>query len=101
MTVRECAGCGLLQIVPSLSRGMTAQCSRCPTILHRVSAHSLDHSMALTIAALVLLAILCLTTLMGVETAGISLQAGLFSGPEELVRRGMAPLAIVVVFVVV
>jgi paraquat-inducible protein A len=36
-----------------------------------------------------------------VETAGISRQAGLFSGPEELVERGMTSLAVVVVFVTV
>jgi paraquat-inducible protein A len=38
---------------------------------------------------------------MNVETAGITLTAGLFSGPEELVRRGMGELAAVVVFVTV
>ena len=38
---------------------------------------------------------------MSVETAGISRQAGLFSGPEELVQRGMTALAVVVVFVTV
>ncbi len=57
--------------------------------------------MALTVAALVLLAVMCTTTLMSVETAGISLQADLLSGPEELVRRGMPSLAAVVVFVTV
>ena len=44
---------------------------------------------------------MCVTTLMSVETAGISRQAGLFSGPEELVERGMTSLAVVVVFVTV
>ena len=44
---------------------------------------------------------MCVTTLMSVETSGITLTAGLFSGPEELVRRGMGELAAVVVFVTV
>jgi len=53
----------------------------------------------LTLAALVLLGVMCVTTLMSVETAGITLHAGLLSGPEELVQRGMTALAAVVVFV--
>jgi len=57
--------------------------------------------MALTVAALVLMLVLCANTLMSVETAGIYHVADLFSGPDELVRRNMAPLAAVVLFVTV
>jgi paraquat-inducible protein A len=99
--LRECPGCGLLQTVPALRPGGAARCARCPTILRRVSAHRLDHIAALTVAALVLLAIMCTTSLMSVETAGIRHVANLFSGPEELVRQNMAPLAAVVLFVTV
>jgi paraquat-inducible protein A len=69
--------------------------------LRRATAHRLDHIIALTLAALVLLAVMCATALMSVETAGISHVADLFSGPEELVRQNMAPLAAVVLFVTV
>jgi hypothetical protein len=62
---------------------------------------SLEHNIALTLAALVLLAIMCTTTLMDVETAAIRLTAGLFSGPAALVRRGMGELAAAIVFVTV
>ena len=99
--LRECPGCGLLQMVPALAPGSSAYCARCPTILRRVSAHRLDHIIALTAAALVLLAIMCTTPLMGVETAGIRHVADLFSGPDELVRQSMGPLAAVVLFVTV
>ena len=75
---------------PSLKPGMSARCARCPTTLHRVGPHSLDYSIALTVGALVMLIIMCATTLMNVQTAGIVHQAGLFSGPVELVHRGMA-----------
>jgi len=44
---------------------------------------------------------MCSTTLMSVQTAGIAHTANLFSGPAELVRRNMAALAVVVVFVTV
>ncbi len=99
--LRECPGCGLFQMVPALIPGRSAQCARCPTILRRVTAHRLDHIMALTVAALVLLLVMCATTLMSVETAGIYHVADLFSGPDELVRQNMAPLAAVVLFVTV
>lgn len=80
---------------------MTAQCIRCPTTLRRTSAHRIDHIIALTVAAFVLLVVMCSTTLMSVETAGIRRTAGLFSGPEELVRQNMGELGAVVVFVTV
>jgi paraquat-inducible protein A len=97
----ECHACGLLQTVPALAPGETARCVRCPTVLHRASAHRLDHIIALTLAAVILLATMCATTMMSVETAGISHTAGLFSGPIELVRQNMPALAAVVVFVTV
>jgi paraquat-inducible protein A len=97
--IKECSGCGLFQTIPPLRRGMTARCVRCPTTLSRHAAHSLDHSIALTVGALVLLLIMCSTTLMNVQTAGISHRAGLLSGPFELVQRGMSGLAVVVLFV--
>jgi len=81
--------------------GMTAYCERCSTTLHRTTSHPLDHSLALVLAALVLLIVMCTTTLMSVQTAGIAHSAYLLSGPAELVQRNMAPLAIVVVFVTV
>jgi paraquat-inducible protein A len=98
---RECPGCGLLQTVPVLPPGMTAQCARCTTTLRRTTAHRLEHVIALSLAALVLLVVMCSTTLMSVETSGISHVADLFSGPQELVRRNMAGLAAVVLFVTV
>jgi paraquat-inducible protein A len=99
--LRECPGCGLVQLIPELDPGTSSGCARCPTVLRRVSAHSLQHVAALAVAALVLLAVMCSFPLMSVETAGIRRVANLFSGPEELVRQQMAPLAVVVLFVTV
>ncbi len=99
--LRECPACGLIQTVPALAPGMTAQCVRCPTTLRRASAHRFDHIIALTVAAFILLVVMCSTTLMSVETAGIKRAADLFSGPEELVRQNMGELAVVIIFVTV
>ena len=78
---------------------MTAQCVQCSTPLYRRAAHTLNESMALVFAALVLLIVTSTNTMMSVETAGIAHSAYLLSGPEELSRRGMVELAAVVVFV--
>ncbi len=99
--LRECPGCGLFQLVPELDPGSSARCARCPTLLRRVSTHRLQHIVALALSALILLVVMCTSSLMSVETAGIRRVADLFSGPEELVRQEMAPLAIVVLFVTV
>jgi paraquat-inducible protein A len=99
--LRECPGCGLFQIVPPLSPGMGAQCVRCPTTLRRTSAYLIDHIVALTLTAFILLVVMCSTTLMSVETAGIKRTADLFSGPQELVRQNMGELAAVIIFVTV
>jgi paraquat-inducible protein A len=77
---------------------MAARCSRCGTTLRRARADPLGRGLALTLAAIALLTVMCTTTLMTVSTAGIVHGANLLSGPTELVRRGMTALAIVVVF---
>jgi paraquat-inducible protein A len=99
--LRECPGCGLFQTVPALATGMTAYCVRCPTILRHTSVHRIDHIIALTSAAFILLIVMCSTTLMSVETSGIKRTADLFSGPEELARQNMGELAAVIIFVTV
>jgi paraquat-inducible protein A len=101
VTLRECPGCGLFQLTPTPVPGTTAQCGRCGTTLHRARRHPFEKSAALSLTSVVLLSVMCLATLMTVSTSGIVNNAGLFSGPEELVRRGMAALAVVVVFVTV
>jgi paraquat-inducible protein A len=96
--LRECPGCGMFQVLPPLIPGMAASCSRCGTTLRRARTDPLGRGLALTLAALVLLTVMCTTTLMTVSTAGIVHGADLLSGPEELVRRGMSVLAVAVVF---
>jgi paraquat-inducible protein A len=91
----------LFQIEPALTPGMRAQCERCGTTLRQTRQHPLEHSLALAFAALILLAVMCSTTLMTVSTSGIVHGAGIFSGPLELARRGMTGLGLVVVFVTV
>ena len=96
--LRECRGCGLFQIVPALGPDMRSNCGRCGTLLRATRAAPLDHCLALTAAALVLLAVLWLAMLMQVSTAGIVHETSLNSGPIELINRGLWPLALAVAF---
>src|SRR5882672_11224640 len=96
--LRECMGCGLFQIVPALGPEMRSDCGRCGTVLRRTRAEPMYHTLALTAAALVLFAVLWLTMLMKVSTAGIVHSTTLESGPIELVNRGLWPLALAVAF---
>lgn len=96
--LRECSGCGLFQVVPALGASERADCPRCGTVLRRTRRDSLEHCLALTIAAIGLFAVLWLAMLMKVSTAGIAHETTLLSGPAELVHHGLWPLAIAVGF---
>lgn len=97
-TLHECHACGLRQLVPPLPLGTRARCRRCRTVLRSRRADSMQHALALALAALALLAITASATLMTVETAGIVHDADLIAGPAELVLHGMPSLAVAVVF---
>ena len=96
--LRECFGCGKFQIVPALGPDMRSDCVRCGTSLRRTRRDPLNRCLALTAAALVLFAVVWLAMLMKVSTAGIEHATTLISGPAELVKHGLWPLALVVAF---
>jgi paraquat-inducible protein A len=96
--LRECFGCGQFQIVPALGPDMRSDCVRCGTGLRRTRRDPLGRGLALNVTALVLFAIVWLTLLMKVSTAGIEHSATQISGPIELVKHGLWPLGLVVFF---
>ncbi|TAJ38068.1 MAG: paraquat-inducible protein A [Reyranella sp.] len=96
--LRECPGCGLFQTVPAMEANMRCDCPRCGTLLRATRADPTGHCLALTAACLVLFAVLWLAMLMKVSTAGIVRETDLMSGPQELVERGLWPLALAVFF---
>jgi paraquat-inducible protein A len=96
--LRECFGCGMFQIVPALGPDQRADCLRCGTALRRTRRDPFNRCLALTGASLVLFVVLWTGMLMTVSTAGIVHDSTLSSGPLELVRHGLWPLALVVAF---
>ena len=53
----QCHECGLLQRNPPLPVGATARCVRCGCVLHRNRPDSLERTLALTLAGIVLFVI--------------------------------------------
>jgi paraquat-inducible protein A len=96
--LRECFGCGMFQIVPALEPDQRADCARCGSALRRTRTDSFGRGIALNAATLVLFVVLWTTMLMRVSTAGIVHDSTLASGPLELVRHGLWPLALAVAF---
>src|SRR5258708_2590756 len=96
--LRECPGCGLFQIVPALAPNMRSNCVRCGTVLRLTRADPMNHHLALTFAGLVLFGVVWLGMLMKVSAFGIVHETDLDSGPIELVKRGLWPLALAVSF---
>jgi len=91
-------GCGLFQIVPELEPDTRCDCVRCGTTLRRSRRDPLSRGLALNFAALLLFTIVWTAMLMKVSTAGIVHETWLHSGPMELVRQGLWPLALAVAF---
>jgi paraquat-inducible protein A len=97
----ECASCGRFQRLPALLPGQAARCIRCDAVLRRARVDPLGRALALNIAALSILAVACLMTLMTVSTAGMVRQATLFTGPIDMGRDGLWELTIIVLFTTV
>ena len=96
--LRECMGCGLFQLMPPLEIETRSSCVRCGTLLRRTRRDPLSRGLALNCAALALYVIVWTAMLMKVSTMGIEHETSLISGPRELVRQGLWPLALAVGF---
>jgi len=97
----ECGSCGQFQMLPSLAPGEKARCLRCGMLLRRARHDPLGRGLALSLAALAILGIACLMSLMSVSTAGMTRNANLFSGPEGMARSGLWELSVIVLFATV
>jgi paraquat-inducible protein A len=91
-------GCGQFQIVPELEPDTRCDCVRCGITIRRSRSNPLSRGLALNCAGLVLFIIVWTAMLMKVSTMGIMHETTLFSGPAELVRQGLWPLAVAVGF---
>lgn len=77
-TLIACHDCDLLQRVALLQPGGVAVCGRCGAVLYRSNPGNIERTLALTIAAAVLLVISNVFTIVGIESHGNSNASTLF-----------------------
>jgi paraquat-inducible protein A len=91
-----CADCGLVQMLPPVPPDATAECVRCHRGFSPPARGSIDTSLALSVAALLLLLPAASLPLMRVISFGVPRRNWLPSGVEALWNHGFASLSIVV-----
>ncbi len=91
-----CHECDLLQDLPPVGPGEAARCARCGALLHQGKPRSLERTLALMLAALVLFLLANAFPLLGLKEAGQVQEATLLSGVVELYQQDLWVVATLV-----
>lgn len=94
----QCHECGLLQRNPRLPMGGAARCVRCGVTLHRNVPDSLDRTLALAIAGIVLFVVANSFPFLSFQLQGQTTETTLITGVKDLYLQGMWELSLVVFF---
>lgn len=95
MTVVACHDCDLLHQLPEGAEA-TLVCSRCGAVLHRHRPNSVDRSLALTFAALILFVIALSFPFLAMKSGGFAQESRLLTGIHELWKQELYGLATLV-----
>ncbi len=95
-TLIACHECDLLHRVRPIEDGAVARCVRCGAVLYRQKHNSLDRTLALTVAGLILFVVANTFPFLAFDMQGQVTQTTLITGVIDLWRQGMVGLAIVV-----
>lgn len=91
-----CHECDLLQRVPEQHGSVIARCRRCRAVLHRSVPNSLDRTLALAFAGLILFVVANSLPFLAFQIQAQKTQTTLISGVKELYDQGMWEIAILV-----
>ncbi|MGD8629798.1 MAG: paraquat-inducible protein A [Gammaproteobacteria bacterium] len=91
-----CHECDLLQRLPEHQGSYVARCPRCNALLHRGVKNSIDRTLALTLAGLILFAVANAFPLLAFKLKGQVTQATLISGVLDLYHTGKWEIAALV-----
>ena len=83
-----CPGCDLIQRLPPLPTGGIARCPRCGEGLATRPANALERTLALSVAAAILLVVANTAPVIGLSTAGLQVSTTLSGAAGELWRQG-------------
>lgn len=92
MHVVACHDCDLLNRLPDGTKA-TLLCARCGAVLHRYRPESIDRSLALTLAALILFVIANCFPFLAMKSGGFVQETKLLTGIRELWRQELYGLA--------
>jgi len=96
-----CLQCDLLQRLPALAPGADARCQRCDHDLWRRREDSLNRTMALALAAMVLYILANSVPMLGLSAVGRSASTTVLGGCQVLWRDGREIVAALVFFAVI
>lgn len=91
-----CHECDLLQRLPEHQGSYVARCPRCNALLHRGVENSIDRTLALTLAGVILFAVANAFPLLAFKLKGQVTQATLISGVLDLYQTGKWEIALLV-----
>ncbi len=95
-TLIACHECDLLHRVRPIEDGAVAKCVRCGAVLYRQKRDSLDRTLALTVAGLILFAVANTFPFLAFDIKGQETHTTLITGVLDLWGQGMQALAMVV-----
>jgi paraquat-inducible protein A len=97
-SIIACHECDLLQRKIPLQPGRSARCVRCRAKLYRVESRSIDHTLALTVAAAVVFILANTFPIIGLQIQTARNDTSLISAVHTLWNQGMWPVAGLVFF---
>lgn len=97
-TIIACHECDLLQREIPLPPGRSARCVRCGAKLYRVENRSIDHTLALTLAAAVVFILANTFPIIGLQIQTTRNDTSLINAVHTLWNQGMWPVAGLVFF---
>jgi paraquat-inducible protein A len=96
--IRSCPDCDLLQVVEQPPIGAKARCARCGHILAARTRNPIDHPLALTLSALLVLIVANTSPLMGLSVVGRRASTTVVGGAYQMWLQGQELTAVIVVF---
>jgi len=92
-----CPDCDLLNLLPE-EAGATLVCARCGAVLQRYRTNSIDRSLALTLAALILFIVSNCFPFLAMKSGGFVQETTLLTGIHELWKQELYGLSTLVMF---
>ena len=95
-TLIACHECDLLQRLPAQPGGGVARCGRCNALLHKSIPNSIERSLALSLAGLVLFVVANSFPFLAFKMQGLEIQTTLITGVMDLYDQGMWEISLLV-----